>query len=78
MARWDNKHDSDNLKGMEYRGVEYTIVQGTWKWTVSLGKNISKSGQAIGKPEAVAQATRVISKALAPKRVRLMPPGRPD
>ena len=82
MARWDNKHDSDNLKGMEYRGVEYTIVQGiergTWKWTVSLGKNISKSGQAIGKPEAVAQATRVISKALAPKRGRLMPPGRPD
>jgi hypothetical protein len=67
---------------MEYRGVEYTIVQGiergTWKWTVSLGNNISKSGQAIGKPEAVAQATRVISKSLAPKRVRLVPPGRSD
>ena len=62
---------------MEYRDVEYIIVQGiergTWKWTVSLGKDISKSGQAIGKTEAAAQATRVISKALAPKRVRLVP-----
>jgi hypothetical protein len=62
---------------MEYRDVEYTIVQGiergTWKWTVSLGKDISKSGQAIGKPEVAAQATRVISKALAPKTVRLVP-----
>jgi hypothetical protein len=82
MARWDNKYDSDNLKGMEYRGVEYTIVQGiergTWKWTVSLGNNISKSGQAIGKPEAVAQATRAINRALARKRERLVPPGHSD
>jgi hypothetical protein len=67
---------------MEYRGVEYTIVQGiergTWKWTVSLGKNISKSGQAIGKPEAVAQATRAINRALARKSERLVPPGHSD
>ena len=43
MARWDNKHDSDNLKSMDHRGIEYTIVQGierdTWRWTVSLGNN---------------------------------------
>ena len=74
--------DADNPKTMEYRGVEYTIVQGiergTWRWTVSLGNNISKSGQAIGKTEAVAQATRVIDKALTPKKVRLVPPGRSD
>jgi hypothetical protein len=67
---------------MEYRGIEYTVVQGVecgiWKWTVLLGKNISKSGQAIGKPEAVAQATRLISKSLASKSVRLVPPGHSD
>ena len=82
MARWDNKHDSDNLKGMDHRGIEYTIVQGigrdTWRWTVSLGNNISKSGQAIGKPEAVVQATRAINRALALKREPLVPPGRRD
>jgi hypothetical protein len=67
---------------MKYRGVEYTVVRGVergiWKWTVLLGKDISKTGQAIGKPEAVAQATRVISKALVQKRQRLVPPGRSD
>ena len=82
MARWDNKHDSDNLKSMDHRGIEYTLVQGierdTWRWTVSLGNNISKSGQAKGKPEAVAQATRAINRALAPKRERLVPPARLD
>jgi hypothetical protein len=41
-----------------------------------LGNNISKSGQAIGKPEAVAQATRAINRAL--KRERLVPPGHSD
>ena len=67
---------------MEYRGLEYTIVQGiergTWRWTVSLGNNISKSGQALGKENAVTKATRVINEALAQKRVRLVPPGRLD
>ena len=67
---------------MDHRGIEYTLVQGierdTWRWTVSLGNNISKSGQAIGKPEAVAQATRAINRALAQKRERLVPPGRGD
>jgi hypothetical protein len=69
-------NDSDNLKGMDHRGIEYTFVQGierdTWRWTVSLGNNISKSGQVKGKPEAVAQATRAINRALAPKRERLV------
>jgi hypothetical protein len=82
MARWDNKHDSDNLKSMDHRGIEYTIVQGigrdTWRWTVSLGNNISKSGQAIGKPEAVAQATRAINRAFARKMERPVPPGHSD
>ena len=67
---------------MEYRGLEYTIVQGiergTWRWTVWLGDNISKSGQALGKENALAKATRVINEALAQKRVRLVPPGRLD
>ena len=31
------KYDSDNLESMEYRGIEYTLVQGikpgVWEWT---------------------------------------------
>ena len=70
------------LAGMEYRGIEYTVVQGVergkWCWTVSLGDNISKSGQAIGKEKAVDQATHAINRALAVQKVQLVPPGRSD
>jgi hypothetical protein len=79
MARWDNKHDSDNLKGMEYRGVEYTIVQGIergiWRWTVSLGEpKMIKLGEGDSKSAAVAAVECAIDKVLAPKKQRLMPP----
>jgi hypothetical protein len=67
---------------MQHRGIEYTIVQGIergiWRWTVWLGNNISKSGQAIGKEKAVDQATHAINRALAVKKVQLVPPGRSD
>jgi hypothetical protein len=42
---------------------------------VWLGDNISKSGQALGKENAVAKATRVINEALAQKGCGL---SRPD
>jgi len=55
---------------MKYRGIEYTVVQGIgrymWKWSVSLG-------EAAIKFEAVAEAERAIDRALAPKKLRLVP-----
>jgi len=62
---------------MEYRGVEYSVVQGvergTWKWFAVTDATRTKSGQAKSKPAAVADAERAIDRALAPKRVRLVP-----
>jgi hypothetical protein len=63
---------------MEYRGVEYTIVQGVergkWIWSLSLDTNVKKSGQASSKPAAVTEAERAINRALDPKKRRLVPP----
>jgi hypothetical protein len=62
---------------MEYRDIEYTVVQGigrhTWKWAVSVDASLSAKGQAWSKAEAVAEAERAIDRALAPKKRRLMP-----
>ena len=67
------------LVGMEHRGIEYTVVQGvergTWCWTVSLGNNISKSGKTVGRSEAMARATQSINKALAVRKVQIIPAG---
>jgi len=61
---------------MNYRGVEYTVVQGIgrqiWKWGLAVeGKALT--GQAATNAEAVAEAERAIDRALAPKKVRLVP-----
>jgi hypothetical protein len=53
---------------MEYRGIEYTVVQGiergVWKWSVSLGQpQLIKLGQAPNKQAAVTQAELVIDRA---------------
>jgi hypothetical protein len=73
--------DSHNQKGMEYRGVEYTVVQGVgrgvWKWSASVA-NLLIMGQAASRPSAVAAVERAINKALAPTKVRLAPRGRGD
>jgi hypothetical protein len=62
---------------MEYRGIEYTVVQGigrqVWKWSVSFEADVSVKGQAAIKSEAVAEAERAIDRALAPKKLRLVP-----
>jgi hypothetical protein len=66
---------------MEYRGIEYSVVQGieraVWKWTASVA-DVLIMGQASTKSAAAAAAERAINKALAPPRVRLVPPGRAD
>jgi hypothetical protein len=67
---------------MKYRDIEYTVVQGLgrqlWKWSVSLGENASLKGQAANKSEAVAEAERAIDRALAPKKLRVVPRGDRD
>jgi hypothetical protein len=64
---------------MEYRGVEYTVVQGikrgVWKWSASVA-DVLIMGQASTKSAVAAAAER--AKALAPARVRLVPPERGD
>jgi hypothetical protein len=63
---------------MEYRGIEYSVVQGiergVWKWSVNLDKSNIKSGQADSKPAALTAVERTIDKALTPKRRRLVLP----
>jgi hypothetical protein len=67
---------------MKHRGVEYTVVQGIgrhiWKWSVAFDADHSEAGRAATKAEAVADAERAIDRALAPKKVRLVPPGDRD
>jgi hypothetical protein len=60
---------------MEYRGIEYSIVQGierdTWKWTVT-SPTISKSGRARSKSEAAEEVEHMIDVMRAPKQRRFM------
>ena len=66
---------------MRYRDIECTVVQGiergVWKWSASVAGAVIM-GQAATKSEAVAAAEKTIDRALAAKKVRLVPPGRPD
>jgi hypothetical protein len=61
---------------MRYRDIEFTVVQGiqggVWKWSASV-TGVVITGQAATKSEAVAEAERAIDRALAPKKVRLVP-----
>lgn len=56
---------------MQYRGIEYTLVQGieryVWKWTATVS-GIKISGQGSTRDEAVADAERAIDRALTPKK----------
>ena len=68
---------------MEYRGVQYTVVQGiergVWKWSVSLGEpKIIKVSQAKTKQNAVAAVEHAIDRALARKKLRIALPGPSD
>jgi len=59
---------------MEYRGKQYTVVQGiqrsTWKWTVQLDEGTVKSGTAETRAAAMNSAVLLIDKALAPKKIK--------
>ena len=56
------------LNGMEYRGVEYSVVQsverGKWTWSLSLDTNVKNTDQANNKLAAVIAAERAIDRAL--------------
>ena len=64
---------------MKYRDIEYTVVQGiergVWKWSASVA-GVVIMGQAAIKSEAVTAAEKAIDRALAAKKVRLIPPAR--
>jgi hypothetical protein len=53
---------------MEYRGVEYSVVQsverGKWTWSLSLDTNVKHSDHANNKLAAVIAAERAIDRAL--------------
>ena len=61
---------------MEYRDIEYTVVHGIrrnlWKWSASVA-NVVITRQSYSKSEAVVEAEKAIDRALAPKKVRLVP-----
>jgi hypothetical protein len=60
---------------MEYRGIEYAIVEGIgrhmWRWSAFVGV---MTGQAHSKQAAMVSAEKAIDRALAVKRIRLVPP----
>jgi hypothetical protein len=66
---------------IEYRQIEYALVQGVgghlWKWSASIADGVVE-GQAHTKGAAVAAAEKAIDRALAVKKVRLVPPQRSD
>jgi hypothetical protein len=66
---------------MEYKGLEYTVVQGierrVWKWSASVA-GVVVTGQEPSKSTAVAAAENAIDRALVQKKVRLVPPLQPD
>jgi hypothetical protein len=66
---------------MHYRGIEYAVVEGIghhmWRWSVFVGGAV-KTGQAHHKQAAMVAAEKAIDRALAVKRVRLVPPERSD
>ena len=62
---------------MKYRDIEYAVVQGIgrqlWKWSASVA-DVVITGQAYSKLAAVVEAEKAIDRALALKKVRLVPP----
>jgi hypothetical protein len=69
----DNPNSAGITNGMEYRGVEYSVVQGVergkWVWSLALDTNAKKLGLVGSKPAAVIVAERAIDRALDPRRL---------
>ena len=59
---------------MEYRGKQYTIVQGvgpdSWRWTVHLDEKTIKSGQATSRAAAMNNIVWAVDKALRAKKLK--------
>jgi hypothetical protein len=57
---------------MEYRGIEYNVVQGLgrhlWKWFVTTGR-VELTGHGHDRAEAVCQAERAVDRILAVARL---------
>jgi hypothetical protein len=62
---------------MRHRDIEYSVVQGigrhVWKWSVSFDADHRVGGQAMTKAEAISGAERAIGRALAARKLRLVP-----
>jgi hypothetical protein len=62
---------------MRHRDIEYSVVQGigrhVWKWSVSFDADHRVAGQVMTKAEAISRAERAIDRALAAKKLRLVP-----
>jgi hypothetical protein len=67
---WERSPASGSSLNMQYRGIEYAVVQGivhhVWKWSASAGGNLL-SGQSHSKQEAMSAAEKAIDRALAKK-----------
>jgi hypothetical protein len=79
-ANWEQKRPLRFLTRMEYRGVKYTVVQGSqpdvWRWSVLVGNpEMLRLGDETTEQKAVMEVRRVIDRALAIEKARL---GRPD
>jgi hypothetical protein len=63
---------------MEHRDIEYAVVQGikrgAWKWSASV-EGVVIMGNEQTRSAAMAAAEKAIDRALAQKKVRLVPPG---
>jgi hypothetical protein len=61
---------------MKYRDIEYAVVQsidrGVWKWSASVA-GVVIIGREATKSEAVTAVEKAIDRALARKKVRLVP-----
>jgi hypothetical protein len=70
-------HGSVKAREMEYRGKQYSVVQGLdtmWKWSVPALVGQTKSGKKESHAAGVGAAQRAIDKSLAPKKQRLRRP----
>jgi hypothetical protein len=69
------------MNPMDYRGIEYAVIEGIgrhmWKWSTFAGGAIV-AGRAHSKHAATVAAEKAIDRALAIKKVRLVPPDRSD
>jgi hypothetical protein len=74
---WNKNTTRTVYKHMKYRDIEHAVVQsidrGVWKWSASVA-GVVIIGREATKLEAVTAAEKAIDRAIAQKKVRLVPP----